>query len=135
MSLVIIRSQGYLGEFLSEDFMTITPKTHHRALLRVFVEEAIFKVLVFGLSLLDTLLHPFSSLLLLSVIHHEAVHFCSQTNEVSNGAPSRLVFKLPNNLLIGFRVKEMIRGVVRGIIQVSFRLHVSVDIRCDDVVH
>ena len=51
----------------------IWSETQHGVLLKDFVEETVFKVSLFDFSILDTLLHLLSFLLLILTIHHEAV--------------------------------------------------------------
>ena len=55
----------------------IWSETQHGELLKDFVEETVFKVSVVDFSIIDTLFHFLSYLLLIATIQHEVVHFSS----------------------------------------------------------
>ena len=91
-------------------------------------EEGLFVLLMPVALLHNILFHALCFLDVFAAGLKDRVHLGAQANVFGNGAPSTLVLHLPQHLFVGVAVQWVIRGVVRGVVELWMFGHAFVDV-------
>ena len=91
-------------------------------------EEGLFVLLMSDVSFHDILFHTLCLLDVSPAGLKDRVHLRAQTDIFGNGAPCTLVLHLSQHIFVGDAVQEVLRWVVRGVIELCVGGHVPEDI-------